>query len=95
MVTQKAPQLAGDHRNSVGGKAHVLREIEAVDSLDKPDDADLKQIVHALASACKLLNDGQHQPEITRYQPVPCLFVAALSCGDERADLGAFDKRQP
>ena len=62
--------------NAVGGKLHILAQIEGVHRLDKPDAAHLEQIVHALAAAGEFLDHGQHQPEIARDQGLPRIIVS-------------------
>ena len=94
MIAQKPPQLARYHRNTIGRKLHVLAEIKAVNGFDKPDTADLKQVVHALAASGKLLYDRQHEAQISVYELVARGHIARLRGGDQLAHLGVFQKRQ-
>ena len=80
--------------NAVGGKLYVLAQIEAVHGLDETDAADLKEVIHALAAARKLLDHRQHQPEIARDQRLPCLLVAGPGLFQQRARLGGLQHRQ-
>ena len=57
--------------NAVGGKLHVLAQVEGVDGLDEADHAHLKQVVHALAAIGEALHHAQHQTQIAGNQLFP------------------------
>jgi hypothetical protein len=71
VVSQKAPQLPGDHGHSVGGKLHALSKVEGVYGLDKADAPHLEKVVHALSPVGEFLYHRQHQAQISRNQLVP------------------------
>ena len=54
------------HRDSVRRKFHLMRSVKIVQGLDQTDTADLKQVVHILASVLEFLYDAEHQPQIAR-----------------------------
>ena len=73
---------------------HVLAQVKGVDGLDEADHADLKEIVHALAAARKLLHDREHEPQIARDELFARLAVAVSGAAQQRARLGGFQHRE-
>ncbi len=80
--------------NPVGGKLHVLAEIEAVYGFDEADHAYLEEIVHALAAIGEALHDREHEPEVPGDQPLPRRRVAGARLLEQRAHLRRREPRQ-
>ena len=80
--------------NAVGGKLHVLPQVESVDGLDQADTAHLKEIVHALAPVREALHDAEHQPQIAGDQLLPRFLVARPGLFQKRPCLAALQDRQ-
>ena len=90
-IPQKAAHLSGDHRNAIGGKAHIVQiHIKIVDGLHKSDAADLKQIVHILASPREALDHGQHQAQISLNHLLPRLLIPPLDLAQQLRHLRIF-----
>ena len=83
VVSQIAAHLADDHRYGVGGKAHVLAEIEMIRGLDQTDAAHLKEIVGVFAAARETLNDAEDEAQIAVDDGFSGLLIAALRPGEE------------
>ena len=83
VIAQVPPQFARDHRHAVGRKADVFRGVKIGDGLQKPDAADLKQIVRVLAPAQKPLHHRQNQLEISLHEPAACLHIPLLRTLDQ------------
>ncbi len=64
VVPQKTPDLADDHRHTVGGESHLLGRVEVVDGLDEADTPHLKEVVHVLAPLGEPLHHAEHQPQV-------------------------------
>ena len=94
MIPQKAAKLTRDHGDAVGGKLHVLAQIEAVNGLNQADAAHLKKVVHALAPVGKLLHNGKHQPEIAGNQLLSGGLIAVMSLFQQTPGLRTFQNRK-
>ena len=90
VITEKAAQLSGNHRHTVGGKLHILVQVKAVYGLDKPYAAHLEQVIHTLAPIGKFLHHGQHQPQIAGNQLFSGGAVSLLGKFQQTSGLGAL-----
>ncbi|MPM91370.1 hypothetical protein SDC9_138498 [bioreactor metagenome] len=83
VVPQIPANFAYDHGDPVGGEAHRLGDIKIIDGLNQTHAAHLKQIVRVFAPVGELLDDGEHQPEISLDESLSRLPVALLCPAQE------------
>ena len=94
VVAQIPPQLPGNHRHTVGRKADVFRGVKVGDGLQKPDAADLKQIVRIFAPAQKPLHHRQDQLEISLHQTATRVHIPLLRALDQPHHLRVRERLQ-
>ena len=94
VVPQIPPDLAGDHRNSISGKLHLLGNIKIVHRFDESDTTDLKEIVNIFAASGKSLDHRQYKAEVSGDQLLSRLLIAGLGPDEQLPGLLIFQYAQ-
>ena len=82
VVPQVAADLAHDHRHGIGGKAHGIIRVKAIDGLQQAQTAVLKQVVILRSAAREALHDVFDQRDVLPHQGIPG-FGIAVSGADQ------------
>ena len=62
VIPHVTPDLPYDHWHGVGTEFHIQFRIEIIDCFDKPDAADLEQVVRIFIACPESLDDAQNEP---------------------------------
>ena len=83
VVAQKAPDLADNERDGIGGESRAELQIEALGGFQHTDRTDLHEILVFRASADETACNGLDQSHILRDQLIHCFSVALLGGFDQ------------